>query len=167
MKSRKNLVAALIAFSATSFASALIADDAVKQDSAKTVEARVRELQSERSELLQKRLDQLTDAYENGRTPLDAVLSAEYDLLNARLQSCVTKFQRIESLRPIIKNRMRMEEYRATSFEQGICSEDVLLVARADTLNARITLLRELPPHASLKKIENGSTVRVNHGPAD
>ena len=154
MTSRKNLVVALLAFFTTSAAYALVADDKAKPTKVKSVETRICELQSERSKLLQKRVELLTAGYEQGDTPLDVLLSAEYDLLKARLQSCAAQSERMELLRTILKNRKRVEDYRAASFDQGTGSEDDLLVARADTLNAQISLLKELPPHASIKSAE-------------
>lgn len=151
MKSHKTLAVVLITFFATSFAFALVADEttsqnSASQDSGKTVDARIQELQSERNGLLQKRLDQLTKIHQHGKASLDTVLSAEYDLLNARLQSSATKLQRIKSMRQIIKNRMRVEESRALGVEQGMKPDEALLLARVETLAARIALLRELPP---------------------
>lgn len=154
MTSRKFLLAALVACCATSFASTLVADDTVKPVPAKTVEDRIRELESERDEILQERFEQLTASYENGEASLDDVLNAERDLLNARLESSATKSKRIATLRQIIKNRLRMEQYRVATFAQGTCERQVLLAARADTLNARIALLRLLPPHATVTQKE-------------
>lgn len=154
MTSRKFLFAALVACCATSFASALVADDTVKPVPAKMVEDRIRELESERDEILQERFEQLTASYENGEASLDDVLNAEHDLLKAQLESSATKSKRIATLRHLIKNRLRMEQYRVASFAQGTCERQVLLAARADTLNARIALLRLLPPHATVTKKE-------------
>lgn len=154
MTLRKYLVAVLVAFFATSYAYVLVADDIAKQGPVKTVEARICELQIEKCELLEERLDQIREVYRRGDTSLDAVLNAEHDSLNARLRSCVAKSQRMETLRLILKNRNGMQEYRAANFGQGTGSADVLLLARADTLDARIALLKELPPHASLKTEE-------------
>tara|TARA_R110002072_G_scaffold149191_2_gene296903 strand:- start:4092 stop:4568 length:477 start_codon:yes stop_codon:yes gene_type:complete len=154
MTSRKFLFAALVVFCAISFASALVADDTVKPAPARTAEDRIRELESERDEILQERFEQLTASYENGEASLDDVLNAEHDLLNARLESSATKSKRIATLRQIIKNRLRMEQYRVASFAQRTCERQVLLAARADTLNARIALLRLLPPHATVTQKE-------------
>ncbi|TWU07787.1 hypothetical protein [Stieleria varia] len=152
MASRQKLTVALLSFFTVSTTIALLADDATNQPTKVKVEAYKCELQSERSEVLKRRFEVLTDSHRHGDTSLDALLNAEYDFLNAQLQCCVTQSERRELLGRIFKNRNRIEEYRATAFDQATGSEADLLVARADTLHARIAIARELPPRSIVIK---------------
>ena len=152
MTARQQLTVALLAVFTASTTLALFADDATKKPTKLKVEAFIYELQSERSKVLKKRFEVLSDSHKHGDTSVDALLNAEHDFLDAQLQCCDTQSERRELLGRIFKNRIRLEEYRTTALSQGTGSEADLLVARADRLNAKIAIMRELPPRTMVIK---------------
>ena len=113
------------------------------REPAKDIAAEVRDLQANRAAVLQRLLDLSFAGYREGEFPLDPVLAAQHDLMEASLEMAETPDQRIavlETLLKITKRTLEAAEKLHKRMEVSACDT---LRAKAALMGVEIKLLQE------------------------
>lgn len=113
------------------------------QPEADKPEDAIRDLMNEREQVLQKLVDVAKAQYEQGNASLDSVISAERELLDAKLDSATTRGERIAIRESQLKLAQLRERKVAKLVEFADGSPRDLMTAKANRLTAQIQLLRE------------------------
>ena len=136
MPSRSTIIALLLfSLFGVSFADA--------QQIANEEETEIRKLMNERQQVLQQLVDAIRFQYREGETSLDAVIAAEQELLDAKLESAATPGERIAIREAQFKLAKQQEQHVARRVESAEISPKDLMTAKANRLTAHIRLLRE------------------------
>ena len=113
------------------------------QNQTSLADVRIRDLLTQKRDVLKERLDGTQQLYDVGDTQPDRVLNARTDLLRAELDLVTSKAERIAVLESQLKTQKEFEQWATRRFEDGTDSFDAKFIATADRLEAEIALLRE------------------------
>ncbi|MCA9210094.1 MAG: hypothetical protein KDA55_17170 [Planctomycetales bacterium] len=100
-------------------------------------------LLEERRDILRLRLQAVDAMYRNGKVAIERVISANDDLLEAELELCTTRRERVDVRRKQLDNLRALEEMVSEKYASGIDSKDNKLLATAARIGAEIAWLRQ------------------------
>jgi outer membrane protein TolC len=126
----------LIAWCADSFSSAA-------QNDGGDLKTKITELMTQRRDTLRERFTAVQARYNSGTMSVDAVITANDDLLDAELELASSKPERLELCKKRVENLRGLEKVLAQRHEQGSASIESKLLATAARLQAEIDCLRE------------------------
>jgi outer membrane protein TolC len=121
--------------------SGVLADE--KSSSASSDAEKLKELQKERRDVLEKLLSNVTLQYKSGAVPISGVAQAERDFLRAALDVEDDGEKRTVILKEHQKNVEAIVRIAEGFFKNGVGTEADVLQAKAILLESRIELLRE------------------------
>jgi outer membrane protein TolC len=107
-----------------------------------SLESQIRDLMTQKRDVLQERLDGAEQLYKLGTIKKDRVLNARRDRLNAELDLATSKADRITVLESQLANLRELEQLLARRYEDGTDTLDDKLIATEDRLVVEIALLR-------------------------
>lgn len=114
-----------------------------EQQRAEKDEQAISDLIAEREQVLEKLVEVAKIKYQQGIASLDAVIAAERQLFDAKLDSATTPGERIAIRESQLKLAQQQEQLVANRIEAGLVSTNDLMMAKANRLTAQIQLLRE------------------------
>jgi hypothetical protein len=109
---------------------------------AEAASAKLKELQKERLAILREMVKQAAEAFRSGRASYDDVGDASRMVLQAELEQCDTDQERIAVLEKLVAEAKALEERATQIAKTGQGTFRTVLKARADRLQAEITLER-------------------------
>jgi len=133
----------VVFFMATALLACTVTTITPAQNQATSVDAQIRDLITQKRDVLKERLDGTQRLHEVGGTQKDRVLIARIDLLRTELDLATSKAERIVVLESQLKTRRELEQWLKRRYKDGTDSFDAQFVATADRLDAEIALLRE------------------------
>lgn len=138
--STRSLIALIIVASLTFYAGALTG---AQQPRDAAIEEQLLELLHERHETLEKRLEILHRTHETGNVRLTDFITAQEDLLQAKLQLTTDPEERLQLLQQRVENMRLLEQRARANEESGVGTPSDTLAAMATRLQAQIDLVRD------------------------
>ena len=115
----------------------------VAQNSSSNPEHEIRDLLTQRCDVLRERADTIEAAFKGGTADADAVITARNDLLHAELKLATDPVERVALCESNVANMNRIEELARVRFNNGTAYKQDVLAATAARLSAEIELLHE------------------------
>jgi outer membrane protein TolC len=113
------------------------------QNERTSADVEIRNLMTQKRDVLKERLDGVQQLLELGGIREDRVLIARTDVLRAELELATSRAERIAVLDSQLKTRQEIEKLLSRRYKDGTDNLDAKLLATADRLEAKISLLRE------------------------
>ncbi|MEX1040660.1 MAG: hypothetical protein WDZ51_08525 [Pirellulaceae bacterium] len=103
----------------------------------------VRKLLLQKRDILQQQVKHFTQAHLMGKANYGEVLDAQMEVLGVELELAGSKADRIAVLESRVKNRQVLEVQMESQFRTGGVTQDKILTAKTEQIDAQIALLRE------------------------